>query len=82
MWCKSRFKLIENKKNDLLWLLPHNAVRTRCNLKPWGCIDSDRWAVCSRVETNQHCFVDYFRALEVFCSFSFSSSEFPFYSFL
>ena len=27
VWRKSRFKLIENKKNDLLWLLLHNAVR-------------------------------------------------------
>ena len=70
MWRKSRFKLIENKKNDLLWLLLHNAVRTRCNLKAWGCIDSDRCAVCSRAETNQHCFVDCFRALEVWNFFA------------
>ena len=65
MWRKSCFKLIEKKRNDLLWLLLHNAVRTSCNLKAWGCIDSDHCAVCSRVETNQHCFVDCFRALEV-----------------
>ena len=65
MWRKSRFKLIENKKNDLLWLLLHNAVRTWYNLKVWGCIDSDRCAVCFRIETNQHCFVDCFRAREV-----------------
>ena len=65
VWRKSRFKLIENKKNDLLWLLLHNAVRTRYNLKVWGCIDSDLCAVCSRIETNQHCFVDCFRAREV-----------------
>ena len=81
MWRKSRFKLIENKKNDLLWLLLHNAVRTRCNLKAWGCIDSDRCAVCSRVETNQHCFVDCFRALEVwnfFAPFLSRLQSFPF----
>ena len=27
MWRKFRFQLIENKKNDLLWLLLHNAVQ-------------------------------------------------------
>ena len=70
VWRKSRFKLVENKKNDLLWLLLHNAVRTRCNLKAWGYIDSDRCAVCSRVETNQHCFVDCFRAFEVWNFFA------------
>ena len=61
VWRKSRFKLVENKKNDLLWLLLHNAVRTRCDLKAWSYIDSNRCAVCSRIETNQHCFVDCFR---------------------
>ena len=70
VWRKSRFKLIENKKNDLLWLLLHNAVRTRCNLKAWGYIDSDRCAVCSRIESNQHCFVDCFRACEVWNFFA------------
>ena len=70
VWRKSCFKLIEKKKNDLLWLLLHNAVQTSCNLKAWGCIDSDRCAVCSRVETNQHCFVGCFRALEVWNFFA------------
>ena len=59
------FKLIENKKNNVLWLLLHNAVQTRCNLKAWGYIDSNRCAVCSQIETNQHYFVDCFRACEV-----------------
>ena len=70
VWRKSRFKLTENKKNDLLWLLIHNAVRTRCNLKTWGYIDSDRCAVCFRVETSQHCFVDCPRVLDVWNHFS------------
>ena len=70
MWRKSRFKLIENKENDLLWLLLPNAMRTRCNLKAWGYIDSDRCAVCSRIETNQHCFVDCFCACEVWNFFA------------
>ena len=70
VWRKSRFKLIENKKNDLLWLLIHNAVRTRYNLKTWGYIDSDRCAVCSQVETSQHCFVDCRRVLDVWKYFA------------
>ena len=70
VWRKSRFKLIENRKNDLLWLLIHNAVRTRCNLKSWGYIDPDRCAVCSRTETNEHCFVDCPRVLEVWNYFT------------
>ena len=70
VWRKSRFKLIENRKNDLLWLLLHNAVRTHCSLKIWGYIDSDRCAVCSRTETNDHCFVDCPRVLEVWNYFT------------
>ena len=81
MWRKSCFKLIENKKNDLLWLLLHNAVRTRCNLKALGGIDSHCCAVCSRVETNQHYFFDCFQALEVwnfFAPFLSRLQSFPF----
>ena len=46
MWRKSRFKLIENKKNDLMWLLIHRAIRVRYVLKLWGYINSDRCAMC------------------------------------
>ena len=45
--------------------MPHDAVRTRCHLKAWGHIDSDRSTACSRVETRQHCFLDCPRVLEV-----------------
>ena len=69
VWRKARFKLVENKKNDLLLLILHDVVRTRCNLKPWGYIDSDRCAVCSRVETSQHCFLDCPRVLEMWNHF-------------
>ena len=44
VWRKSRLKIIENKKNDLLWLLLHRVVRVRYNLKNWGYIDSDKCA--------------------------------------
>ena len=36
VWRKSRLKLIENKKNDLLWLLIHRAIRVRYALMSWG----------------------------------------------
>ena len=94
MWRKSRLKVVENKKNDLIWLLIHCAVRVRYNLKSWGYIDSDKCAVCSRVETMQHCFVDCPRVIKVWdffspylsrllgssFSLSFSSVLFPFSS--
>lgn len=58
MWRKSRFKLIENKKNDLMWLLIHRAIRVRYVLKLWGYINSDRCAMCYQVETIEHCFLE------------------------
>ena len=58
MWRKSRFKIIENKKNDLLWLLLHRVVRVRYSLKNWGYIDFDKCASCSRVETAKRCFIE------------------------
>ena len=92
VWRKSRLKIIENKKNDLIWLIIHCAVRVRYTLKCWGVIDSDRCASCSRVETMQHCFVDCPRVTKVWdffapflsrllgspFSLSFSSVLFPF----
>ena len=94
VWRKSRLKLIENKKNDLIWLLIHCVVRVRYNLKSWGYIDSDKCAMCSRVETIKHCFIECPRAREVWgffapflsrllgspFSLSFASVLFPFSS--
>ena len=70
VWRKSRLKLIENKKNDLIWLILHCAVRVRYNLRVWGYIDSDKCAVCSRVETIKHCFVDCPRIVRVWDHFA------------
>ena len=36
VWRKSRLKLIENKKTDLLWLIIHRAIKVRYALKTWG----------------------------------------------
>lgn len=71
VWRKSRLKLIENKKNDLLWLIIHRVVRVRYALKSWGYISVDRCAVCNRVETIEHCFLECNRALSVWNHFSF-----------
>ena len=36
VWRKSCLKIIENKKNDLIWLILHRAIRVRYTLKTWG----------------------------------------------
>ena len=56
MWCKSRFKAVKNKKNDLLWQIIHQS--TLSFKKKWGYISVDKCAVCSQVETIEHCFLE------------------------
>ena len=64
VWRKSRLKLIENKKTDLLWLILHRAIKVRYALKTWGYkLKSDNCALCSQVETIEHCFLFCYRAL-------------------
>ena len=69
VWRKSRFKLIENKKNDLVWLLMHSAVRVHYALKTWGYITNDKCAVCNRVETIEHCFLECPRVVKLWGHF-------------
>lgn len=69
-WRKSHFKLCENKKNDILWLILHRAVRVRYSLKSWGYINNDKCAVCDRVETIEHCFLECRRVVRVWSHFS------------
>ena len=76
VWRKSHLKLIENKKNDLLWLILHRAVRVRYSLKSWGYIDNDRCAVCNRVENIEHCFLACPRVVRVWDHFSAPLSRF------
>ena len=70
VWRKSRLKLHENKKNDLLWLIIHRAVRVRYSLKTWGYIDNDKCAICGRIERIEHCFLACPRAVRVWDYFS------------
>ena len=71
VWRKSRLKLVENKKTDLLWLILHRAVRVRYALKVWGYkIKTDKCALCSRAETIEHCFLYCHRARRVWNHFS------------
>ena len=70
MWRKSRFKLVENRKNDLIWLLIHCVVRVRYALKSWGYIDNDKCAICCRVETLEHCFLECPRVVKLWRHFS------------
>ena len=65
MWLKSCLKLHENKKNDLLWLSIHRAVRVRYSLKCWAYIDNDKCAICGMVENIEHCFLACPRAVRV-----------------
>ena len=69
VWRKSRLKIIENKKNDLMWLLIHKAIRVRYALKTWGYIDSDKCAVCNRIESIDHCFLKCPRVVKVWNHF-------------
>ena len=70
VWRKSRIKLIENKKNDLLWLILHRAIHVRYSLKSWGYIITDRCAICGRIENIEHCFLACPRVVRVWNSFS------------
>jgi len=72
----SRLKLNENKKNDLLWLILHCAVRVRYSLKSWGYIDNDKCAVCDRIENIEHCFVASPRVVKVWDYLSAHLSHF------
>ena len=65
VWRKSRLKLNENKKNDLLWLILHRAVRVRYSL-----IRTDRCAICGRIENIEHCFLACPRVVRVWNYFS------------
>ena len=76
VWRKSRLKLNENKKNDLLWLILHRAVRVRYSLKVWGYIDNDKCAVCGRIENIEHCFLTCPRVVKVWGHFSTHLSRF------
>ena len=58
VWRKSRLKLVENKKSDLIWLILHRAVKVRYSLKVWGYkVKSDKCALCSKPEKIKHCFL-------------------------
>ena len=70
VWRKSRFKVIENRKNDLVWLLIHRVTRVRYALKAWGYIDNDKCAICNRIETIEHCFLECPRVVKLWDNFS------------
>ena len=58
VWRKSGLKLIENKETDLLWLIVHRGIKVWYALKTWGYkLKSDKCALCSQVETIEHCFL-------------------------
>ena len=70
MWRKSRFKLIENSKSDLIWLFLHRVIRVRDSLKTWGHINNDKCALCGRVENIEHCLLTCPRATLVWLLFA------------
>ena len=78
VWRKSRLKIPENSKNDLLWLIIHRVTRVQYALKVWGLeiMKSDKCAFCSRVETTvEHRFYLCRRAHRVWNFFSPSLSR-------
>ena len=70
VWRKSRFKLIENRKSDIVWLFLHRVVRVSNSLKTWEYINNDKCALCGRVETIKHCFLTGPRATCVWLLFA------------
>lgn len=70
VWRKSCLKLNDNKNNDLLWLIIHRAVKVQYALKSWGYISNDKCALCSRVETIEHCFLECNRVTRVWDFFT------------
>ena len=70
VWRKSRLKLVENRKNDLIWLLIHRAIGVCYALKTCGYIDNNRCAVCNRIETIEHCFLECPRVVKLWDYFS------------
>ena len=70
VWRKSRFKLIENSKSDLIWLFLHRVIRVRDSLKTWGYINNDKCVLCGRVETIEHCLLTCPRATRVWLLFA------------
>ena len=58
VWRKSRLKLIENKKTDLLWLIIHCTSKVPYALKTCAYkIKSEKCALCSQDKTIEHCFL-------------------------
>ena len=70
VWRKSRLKFNENKKNELLRLILHRAVRVQYSLKSWGYIRTDRCAISGRIENIEHCFLACPRVVRVWNYFS------------
>ena len=67
----SPLKMIEDNKNDLLWLIIQHAICVRYAFKVWGFeIKWDKCAFGSRVETIEHCFYLCPRAHRVWNFFS------------
>ena len=77
VWRKSRLKLIENRKNDLIWLIIHRVVRTRSNLMNWGYIGMNKCSLCTRTETIEHCFLECPRVRTVWKLLAPILSRFP-----
>ena len=58
-WKKVRDNFTSNHKNDLAWLITLRAVKVRDSLRNWGYISSPRCASCPRIETIDHCFLEF-----------------------
>ena len=69
-WKKVRDNFTSNHKNDLAWLITLRAVKVRHSLRNWGYIASLRCALCSRIETIDHCFLNCPRAKSVWLHFT------------
>ena len=82
MWRKSRFKLVENRKNDLVCLFIHRVIRVRYALMSRDYIDNDKCAICNYIETIEHCFLKCLRVIKLWEHFSVFRTmlDFPFFA--
>ena len=69
-WARTRDKITENVKNDLIWLIVLRGIKVREHMHRWGYIRSAKCAICQRTESMTHCFLTCPRVKEVWAYYN------------
>ena len=69
-WARTRDKITENVKNDLIWLIVLRGIKVREHMHRWGYIRSAKCAICQRTESMTHCFLTCPRVKEVWAHYN------------